>query len=96
MRHSFASLMACVAVTIGLPATGADLVSVYRAAQEHDSVLAEARAKRQAAEEKITQGRANLLPNVALTAKLPTTVNGSRAMCSTRLTIGISMATATP
>lgn len=67
MRHSFASLMACVAVTTGLPAIGADLVSVYRAAQEHDSVLAEARAKREAAEEKITQGRANLLPNIALT-----------------------------
>ncbi len=66
MRHSFASLIACAAVTIGLSANGADLVSVYRAALEHDSLLAEAHAKRAAAEEKITQGRANLLPNIAL------------------------------
>jgi outer membrane protein len=44
----------------------ADFASVYRAATENDSVFAEARAKLEAAQEKIPQGRAGLLPTVAL------------------------------
>ncbi|MDO8989290.1 MAG: TolC family outer membrane protein [Sideroxyarcus sp.] len=49
-------------------ASAADLLDIYRAAQSHDAVFASARAAQQAGQEKLTQGRALLLPSVNLTA----------------------------
>lgn len=46
----------------------ADLLDVYHAAQGQDAVFAAARATRQAGQEKLTQGRALLLPSVNFTA----------------------------
>lgn len=46
----------------------ADLLDIYHAAQSQDAVFASARAARQAGQEKLTQGRALLLPSVNLSA----------------------------
>src|SRR5574340_882547 len=51
------------------PLAGAtDLLEVYHAAQGQDAVFAAARASRDAGQEKLTQGRALMLPNVSLNA----------------------------
>lgn len=57
-----------LAFSLTTPSFGADFATVYRQAIEHDSTFAEARAKFEAAQEKIPQGRAGLLPSVALSA----------------------------
>jgi len=44
----------------------ADFTAVYQLAKDNDSAFAEARAKFEAAQEKIPQGRAGLLPTVSL------------------------------
>jgi len=49
-------------------AGAADLLDVYHAAQVQDSVFAGAQAARQAGQEKLPQGRAQLLPSVNLNA----------------------------
>jgi outer membrane protein len=54
------------ALAFAVPLHAADLVTVYRAALDNDSVYAEARAKYEAAQEKVPISRAGLLPNVAL------------------------------
>ena len=60
----------CVFLALGAsPLAGAaDLLEVYRAAQGQDAVFAASRATRQAGQEKLTQGRSLLLPNVNLNA----------------------------
>jgi len=47
-------------------ANAADLLQVYRAAQDNDPVFAAARATRDAGQEKLPQGRAMLLPSLIL------------------------------
>jgi outer membrane protein len=49
-------------------AQAADLLQIYQQAQTQDAVYASARAGWQAAQEKLPQGRAALLPNIGLTA----------------------------
>ena len=49
-------------------AGAADLLDIYHAAQSQDAVFASARAAQQAGQEKLTQGRALLLPSVNLNA----------------------------
>src|SRR5687767_15619847 len=49
-------------------ASGADLVDVYRQAQRSDATYAAARATWAAAQERIPQGRAGLLPFASLSA----------------------------
>lgn len=51
------------------PVWAADLLEVYRAAQENDPVFAAARATREAGQEKGVQGRAGLLPSLNLHGK---------------------------
>lgn len=53
---------------IGMPAGAVDLLETYHAAQGQDSVFAAARSSQQAGKEKLTQGRATLLPTVTFTA----------------------------
>jgi len=55
------------------PVLAADLLDIYRSAQSQDAVFASARAARDAGQEKLTQGRALMLPSVNLSAN--TTMN---------------------
>ncbi len=61
-----------LAILLGLGANGwaqaADLLETYHAAQANDPVFAAARASQQAGQEKLPQGRSQLLPNVSLAA----------------------------
>lgn len=54
------------ALTLATSTFAADFATVYRLAVENDSAFAEARAKFEAAQEKIPQGRAGLLPTISL------------------------------
>ena len=67
MRFS-AAYVAVAAVWLALPASAADLLEVYRLAQTRDAVYAGARASFNAAQEKIPQGRAGLLPQASVSA----------------------------
>jgi outer membrane protein len=59
----------CLIASLSAPlAHGADLLSVYHAAQGQDPEFAAARASHSAGQEKLTQGRSLLLPSVNLTA----------------------------
>ncbi len=62
---------------LALGAQAADLLDIYRAAQTQDAVFAGARAAQQAGQEKLTQGRALLMPSVNLNAN--TTYNDVNA-----------------
>jgi outer membrane protein len=64
----------CAALVAGafltLDASAADLLQVYRQALTNDATFASARAQAQAGRERITQGRAGLLPTVAITGDI--------------------------
>ena len=55
-----------IGVTLHTPLNAADLMDVYRDALEHDAEYAAARAAHMAAQEKLPQGRAGLLPTLTL------------------------------
>jgi outer membrane protein len=57
-----------MALGISPLAHAADLLDIYHAAQSQDAVFAAARASQQAGQEKLTQGRALMLPSVNLNA----------------------------
>lgn len=61
-------LLAVILALLALPAAAADLLEVLRRAQSADATYAAARASWQAAQEKIPQGLAGLLPNASITA----------------------------
>lgn len=63
---SASALMAGTFWAVALPAQAIDLLQAYRDALASDPVYASARYSRDAGEEKITQGRAGLLPQVGL------------------------------
>ncbi|HSQ03174.1 MAG TPA: TolC family outer membrane protein, partial [Burkholderiales bacterium] len=64
----FGRVIACAFLVLGAPAQAADLLSIFRLAQTADAVYAGARASWAAAQEKVPQGRAGLLPQASLTA----------------------------
>ncbi len=66
-------LLGAVLLAISLPAGAADLLDTFHAAQANDAVFAAEIAKHQAGQEKLTQGRALLLPT--LNANANTTYN---------------------
>lgn len=66
-RAIFGHLIACIALA-GQPANAADLLDIYRAALSSDPVYSAARASWTAAQEKLPQGRAGLLPQATLSA----------------------------
>jgi outer membrane protein len=68
MKPSRTILSAMLAVAFAAPASAADLIDIYRAAQTQDAVFASARAAQQAGQEKLSQGRALLMPSVNLNA----------------------------
>jgi outer membrane protein len=57
-------------------AQAADLIQVYQQALVNDATYASARASAQAGQERITQGRAGLLPNVGITGDITHNNNG--------------------
>ena len=59
-----------IGVTLHTPLNAADLMDVYRDALEHDAEYAAARAAHMAAQEKLPQGRAGLLPTISLSGLL--------------------------
>jgi outer membrane protein len=61
-------LLAVILALLSLPAAAADLMEVLRRAQSADATYAAARASWQAAQEKIPQGLALLLPSASITA----------------------------
>lgn len=68
MKLSRTAISVFLALGISPVAGAADLLDVYHAAQGQDAVFAAARAARQAGQEKLTQGRALMLPSVNLNA----------------------------
>jgi outer membrane protein len=68
MKPSRTLLSALLAAMFASPASAADLIDIYRAAQTQDAVFAAARASQQAGQEKLSQGRALLMPSVNLNA----------------------------
>jgi outer membrane protein len=68
MKPTRTILSAMLAIAFAAPASAADLIDIYRAAQTQDAVFAAARAAQQAGQEKLSQGRALLMPSVNLNA----------------------------
>jgi outer membrane protein len=68
MKLSKVSVGVMLALGIQAHAQAADLLDIYHAAQSQDAVFAAARASQQAGQEKLTQGRALMLPSVNLNA----------------------------
>jgi len=64
MTRALLIVLLALAAAAGAPAGAADLLEVYRAAQSADAVYASSRASWAAAQEKVPQGRAALLPSV--------------------------------
>lgn len=68
MNTTKSILISIALLGVNLPAGANDLLETYHAAQGQDSVFAAARGAQQAGQEKLTQGRATLLPSVNITA----------------------------
>jgi len=68
MKHTKITMSVLLALGISPLAGAADLLELYRAAQSQDATFGAARAARDAGQEKLTQGRALMLPSVNLTA----------------------------
>ncbi|QOY94189.1 TolC family outer membrane protein [Massilia sp. UMI-21] len=66
LRKSFLAVLVAGAV-FSLSASAADLLQVYQQALANDATYASARASLAAGQERITQGRAGLLPRVGIT-----------------------------
>lgn len=64
-RNFYAILISWLILSYA-PLNAADLVDIYREALDQDAQYAAARAEHKAAQEKIPQGRAGLLPNLTL------------------------------
>ena len=68
MKATKSVLVSLAVMGFSLQASAADLLETYHAAQGQDSTIAAARGSQRAGQEKLTQGRATLLPSVNLTA----------------------------
>lgn len=66
MCRAMIRLLAIVAACASIPAGAADLVNIYQLARNSDPVYSAARASWQAAQEKLPQGLAGLLPQATL------------------------------
>jgi outer membrane protein len=65
---SFAIPLALGLALVGRPATGEDLMQIYREAQLNDPAIAAAKAQWLATQERLPQARAGMLPAVSLSA----------------------------
>lgn len=86
-----------LAALSGASAHAIDLMEAYNAAQQQDATFAAARASQSAGQEKLSQGRSLLLPNVNLTANTTFIDNnskfpgGSRALSYNTSGYGLSL-----
>jgi len=83
MKLSKTALSVFLALGVSPLAGATDLLDIYHAAQGQDAVFAAARASRDAGQEKLTQGRALMLPSVNLNANTTwndVTVNSGTAV----------------
>ena len=67
-KFSALNFFSLLAMSLSTPAAALDLLDAYHAAQGQDAVFSAARAARRAGQEKISQGRSQLLPSINLTA----------------------------
>lgn len=67
MRKSLFLVVWVISVTLSLPLYATSLIEIYREALEHDAQYGSARATYIAAQEKLPQGRAGLLPTINAT-----------------------------
>lgn len=67
MRKSLFLVVWVISITLSLPLHAANLMEIYREALEHDAQYGSARAAYIAAQEKLPQGRAGLLPTINAT-----------------------------
>jgi outer membrane protein len=81
MNLSKTAISVLLALGVSPLANAADLLDIYHAAQSQDAVFASARASQQAGQEKLTQGRALMLPSVNLNAN--DTYNDTTSVYST-------------
>jgi len=83
MKYSKVAMSVLLALGIQAQAHATDLLEIYHAAQGQDAVFAAARAAKDAGQEKLTQGRALMLPSVNLNANTTwndVTVNSGTAV----------------
>ena len=102
MRGTTTFVLAATSIfTLCVPARGADLLEVFKQAQNADVVYAAARATWVAAQEKLPQGRSGLLPTLAMsgstqfndrtiTFRDPTVVGSSARFNSNALSLSLS------
>ncbi|MCC7487961.1 MAG: TolC family outer membrane protein [Burkholderiales bacterium] len=64
--RAFRPVLIAILLAVGMPALGADLLEIFRAAQVSDPVYAAARSAWAASQERLPQGRAGLLPSATL------------------------------
>ncbi|HVF64570.1 MAG TPA: TolC family outer membrane protein [Casimicrobiaceae bacterium] len=69
---TFRKVLATLAVAVSTSASAEDLVQIYREAQQNDPTLAAARANWLAAQERVPQARAGLLPLVSASGAVNT------------------------
>ncbi|HND37192.1 MAG TPA: TolC family protein, partial [Nitrosomonas sp.] len=67
MKKSLFLVAWVISITLSLPLHAANLMEIYREALEHDAQYGSARAAYIAAQEKLPQGRAGLLPTINAT-----------------------------
>ncbi len=67
MRKNLFLVIWVISITLSLPLHAASLMEIYREALEHDAQYGSARAAYIAAQEKLPQGRAGLLPTINVT-----------------------------
>jgi len=84
MKFNKTALSVVMALGVSPLSQAADLLDIYHAAQGQDAVFASARAAREAGKEKLTQGRALLLPSVNLNAN--STFNNTNTQYKTTVT----------
>ena len=68
MKYTKITMSVLLALSLQTQSQAADLLDIYHAAQSQDAVFGAARAAREAGQEKLSQGRALLMPSVTLTA----------------------------
>jgi outer membrane protein len=85
---SFAIPLAVGLALVGRPATGEDLMQIYREAQQNDPAIAAAKAQWLATQERLPQARAGILPSVSLSAS--TNLNNYDAKVKSDPTVDIS------
>ena len=90
IRSSLIAAALAAGAAASKPASGEDLLQIYREAQRNDPALAAARANWEATQERVPQARAGLLPNVNLSASTNANYFGTNIDTNPRVTIALA------